>query len=119
MLALVLHHLPDPGAVLAEAARVLKAGGRLVVADMLPHDRDEYRQTMGHVWLGFSEKQIEKLLRGAGFDAIRILSMPAESQAKGPALFVAAAAQRTASPDSTTPITAITTTRRESMSTAS
>ena len=91
VLALVLHHLPDPGAALAEAARVLKAGGRLVVADMLPHDRDEYRQAMGHVWLGFSEKQIEKLLRGAGFDAIRILSMPAEPQVKGPALFVASA----------------------------
>ena len=54
-LMLVLHHVAEPLRALAEVARVLKPGGRLIVVDMLPHDRDSYRQQMGHVWLGFSE----------------------------------------------------------------
>lgn len=93
-LLLVLHHLPDPGAALAEAARALKPGGRLVIADMLPHDREEYRQQMGHVWLGFSEDQLRRLLAGAGFDRVRIVALPVNAAAKGPALFVATAIKR-------------------------
>jgi ArsR family transcriptional regulator len=91
LMMLVLHHLPEPKRVLAEAARALKAGGRLVILDMLPHEREEYRQTMGHVWLGFSEKQMTSWLHGAGFKDIRWHAMPPESKAKGPSLFVATA----------------------------
>jgi ubiquinone/menaquinone biosynthesis C-methylase UbiE len=88
-LLLVLHHLSDPAAALSEAHRALKPGGRLVVADMLPHDREEYRQQMGHVWLGFSEEHTQRLLAAAGFERIRIVALPVNTAAKGPALFVA------------------------------
>ena len=88
-LVLVLHYLPQPGQVLREAARVLKPGGRLVVIDMLPHDREEYRQQMGHVWLGFDETRIGRDLESAGFERCRVRALPAERDVKGPALFVA------------------------------
>jgi ArsR family transcriptional regulator len=89
LMMLVLHHVPQPARALAEAARVLKPGGRVIVSDMLPHDRDAYRQQMGHVWLGFSEEQMAALLHGNGFDEVRFVPLPVDARAKGPGLFVA------------------------------
>nr|MDQ3070107.1 metalloregulator ArsR/SmtB family transcription factor [Acidobacteriota bacterium] len=84
---LVLHHMPDPGAALSEACRALRPSGRLAIVDMLPHDREEYKQQMGHVWLGFSADQIAKMLEAAGFEGVRVHTLPPPSAARGPALF--------------------------------
>jgi ArsR family transcriptional regulator len=94
LMGLVLHHVPDPTKALSECARVLRKGGRVLVIDMLPHDRAEYQQQMGHVWLGFPERQMRKMLTAAGFDNIRMHSLPVEEDAKGPALFAAVATRR-------------------------
>jgi len=91
MLALVLHHAPEPAKTLAEVARVLKAGGLLWLVDMMAHDREGYRHQMGHVWLGFTEDHVRTLLRDAGFSGIRLVALPADPAAKGPGLFVATA----------------------------
>jgi ubiquinone/menaquinone biosynthesis C-methylase UbiE len=91
MVALVLHHVPDPARALAEVHRVLKCAGRVMIVDMLPHDRVEYQQHMGHVWLGFSEKAMKKYLGAAGFHEVSIATLPADDSAKGPSLFVATA----------------------------
>jgi ArsR family transcriptional regulator len=91
LMVLVLHHLPTPALAIAEAARVLRPGGRLLIVDMAPHDREEYRRQMGHVWLGFSDDQLRRWLEQAGLGAVRIVPLPPATEAKGPGLIVAAA----------------------------
>ena len=61
---------------------------------MAPHDREEYRQRMGHVWLGFSDDQLRRLLDRAGFASVRITPLPPFTDAKGPGLVAAVARRR-------------------------
>jgi ubiquinone/menaquinone biosynthesis C-methylase UbiE len=89
VLSLVLHHQPEPARVLTETARVLKPGGRVLVVDMLPHDRLDYQQQMGHVWLGFAPDTMQRYLAAAGFTDTRVRTLPADTGAQGPALFAA------------------------------
>ena len=93
-LGLVLHHLPEPDRALAEVARVLKPRGRLLIVDMLPHDRENYRQQMGHVWLGFSDEHVRRILDESGFGDVRIVPLSPDPKSKGPGLFVATAKRR-------------------------
>lgn len=93
-LMLVLHYVPEPERALGEVARVLKPGGRVLLVDMLPHDRDSYRQQMGHVWLGFAEDHVARIFEEAGFDEVRIVPLVPDARAKGPGLFVATGERR-------------------------
>jgi ubiquinone/menaquinone biosynthesis C-methylase UbiE len=88
---LVLHYLAEPDAALAQAARALKPGGRLLVVDMMPHDREEYLQAMGHVWQGFERERMERWMQDAGFRGVRYIPLPPDPAAKGPTLFAATA----------------------------
>jgi hypothetical protein len=61
---------------------------------MLPHDREIYRQQMGHLWLGFSEDHTRRMLDEAGFGGVRLVLLAPDSRAKGPGLFAATAVKR-------------------------
>lgn len=86
---LVLHHVRELGAVAAEVARVLAPGGCWVILDMVEHDREDYRSTMGHQHLGFSEKGLGLLAEGAGMKLRSWRLLPPDPVAQGPGLFVA------------------------------
>jgi len=89
---LVLHHAAEPVACIREMSRVLTAersGGLLVLVDMLPHTREEYRRTMGHRHLGFGEVEVSGWFESAGMKQIRWRELPPERGTKGPGLFVA------------------------------
>jgi ArsR family transcriptional regulator len=62
----VLHYADDPGAAIAEAARMLKPGGRLAVVDFAPHDVESLRSEHQHRRLGFGDDEVETWLRAAG-----------------------------------------------------
>ena len=96
LLFLVLHYTVDPERVLAEVRRTLAPNGRLLLVDMVPHHRDEYRQQMGHLWQGFSREQLTGWLEGAGFSGVRYTPLMPDPAAKGPALFAATARTPTA-----------------------
>jgi len=91
---LVLHHLDDPGAALSEMARIVtdkNGGGCALIVDMFAHNRNEYKHTMGHQHLGFTESQITRLLKDAGFRSVRINKLRPGVDASGPSLFAAVA----------------------------
>ncbi len=86
---LVLHHVEALAPVFAEAARVIRTGGRLVVLDIDEHDHAEYRETMGHVHLGFSGATLGALGAAAGLERASYRVLPAASDALGPPLCLA------------------------------
>jgi ArsR family transcriptional regulator len=56
---MVLHHAEDPGAVLAEMARVTRSGGWVAITDAAEHSYEWMRSEQADVWLGFTEDQVE------------------------------------------------------------
>jgi len=76
---MVLHHAPDPQAVLSEIYRVLQPGGTLVLADLARHEREWAREQLADQWLGFEEAELQGWLAGAGLAGIHVERVAAES----------------------------------------
>jgi len=62
----VLHYLDDPAAAVAEAARVMRAGGRLLIADFAPHELEFLRGDFAHRRLGFADREVQGWFQAAG-----------------------------------------------------
>ncbi len=62
----VLHFASTPDLAIAEAARVLRGSGHLLIVDFAPHDREEFRRDAAHARLGFSDAQIRGWFAASG-----------------------------------------------------
>lgn len=67
-----LHHAIHPETAVGEAWRILKPGGRVVILDLLKHGFDEAREMYADVWLGFSQVELNQLLKSARFRRVEI-----------------------------------------------
>jgi ubiquinone/menaquinone biosynthesis C-methylase UbiE/DNA-binding HxlR family transcriptional regulator len=79
----VLHFLAEPAQAVAEAARVLAPGGKLVIVDFAPHDMEFLRENFAHERLGFGTAQVAQWIEEAGLIPGRTRSLLAENADKG------------------------------------
>jgi ubiquinone/menaquinone biosynthesis C-methylase UbiE/DNA-binding HxlR family transcriptional regulator len=76
-----LHHAQHPPRALAEAFRIVKPGGRVIILDLLKHHFEEARALYADVWLGFSEVELRRMLSDAGFKNVSSALVHREAEA--------------------------------------
>ena len=69
--SMLLHHLADPAAGIAEMSRIARPDGKVVVSDLAKHDQDWTREVMADLWLGFTPEQIGQWFAAAGLGDVR------------------------------------------------
>jgi len=72
----VLHYLGEPSAAVAEAARLVAPGGRLLIVDFAPHDLEYLRTEQRHRRLGFFDNEIERWAAAAGLGKVEAITLP-------------------------------------------
>jgi ArsR family transcriptional regulator len=72
LLSQALHHASDPSRALAEANRILRPGGRVLILDLREHGETWVRSKLGDCWLGFDDGRLRKLIADAGFGEVTV-----------------------------------------------
>ena len=72
----VLHYLGDPAAAVAEAARLVSPGGRLLIVDFAPHALEGLREAHQHRRLGFPDEDMERWLAASGMQPPKVTNLP-------------------------------------------
>jgi ubiquinone/menaquinone biosynthesis C-methylase UbiE/DNA-binding transcriptional ArsR family regulator len=75
----VLHYLSDPAAAVAEAARLVAPGGRLLIVDFAPHRLEYMREQHQHRRLGFSDEEMRRWLSHAGLKPAPLKALPSSN----------------------------------------
>jgi SAM-dependent methyltransferase len=71
LLSQALHHAQHPELAVAEAARIVRPGGTVLVLDLRPHDQAWVKERLGDQWLGFTDDHVVRLLTAAGLTGVR------------------------------------------------
>src|SRR5437667_4688535 len=69
---MVLHHCPHPETAIAEMARVLKPGGRVVISDLQEHGYEWLRKEHADLWLGFRMEEVSTMMKENGLDKVKV-----------------------------------------------
>lgn len=95
VMQMVLHYAEDPAAALAEAARMLHPGGRLLVVDLGAHARTDVMTRLAHRWPGFDDRRMRDLFAQAALAPEAALAVPGALQVRlWPAVRLPALADR-------------------------
>lgn len=78
----VLHYLDDPATAVLEGARVMRPGGRLLIADFAPHELEFLRDDCAHRRLGFSDKEVQGWFQQAGLKSLATESIAPHPESK-------------------------------------